>query len=149
MAFTTSVKTSGGKKLQAVLKKAEEARKSQVKVGFLSDAKYPDGKPVAAIAAINEFGRGNVPERAFFRQSIAIMEDQLPAKLAKILDPETLTVDAAAADKIGEFAKEVIQDRIRAFVDPPNTEGTIASKGSDSPLQDTDKMLNSVDYETS
>ena len=148
MAFSTTLKTSGGAKLKAVLAKAEEARKKQVKVGFLSDAKYDDGKSVAAIAAIQEFGRGNVPERPFFRQAIAIMEDQLPAKLSKILDPKTMTVDAAAADKIGKFAKETIQGRIQDLKDPENAASTILQKGSDSPLQDTDKMLNSVDYET-
>ena len=150
MPITGSVKTTGGKKLEAILKKAEEARRKQVKVGFFSTAKYDDGTPVAANAAIQEFGLGaSIPERPFFRQSIAIIEQELPAKLAKILDPATLTVDAAAADKIGEFAKETIQGRIRDFKDPPNAESTILQKGSDSPLQDTDKMLNSVDYETS
>ena len=41
----------------------------------------------------------------------------------------------------------IIQDQIRAMQDPPNAPATIKRKGSDSPLQDTDKMLDSVDYE--
>jgi hypothetical protein len=149
MPITGSVKTTGGKKLEAILKKAEQPRRKQVKVGFFSTAKYDDGTPVAANAAIQEFGLGaSIPERPFFRQSIAIIEQELPAKLAKIIDPATMEVSAADAAKIGEYAKETIQGRIRDFKDPPNAEGTILQKGSDSPLQDTDKMLNSVDYET-
>ena len=34
MAFKTTLTTKGGGKLQAVLKKAEEARRKQVKVGL-------------------------------------------------------------------------------------------------------------------
>ena len=135
--------------MEATLKKAEEARRSKVRVGFFSSAKYDDGKPVAEVAAYQEFGIGaGVPERPFFRQSIAIMEDELPGKLAKLIDPATMTVDAAAADKIGEYAKDVIQGRIADFQDPPNAEGTILAKGNDDPLVRTKKMHDSVDYET-
>lgn len=36
----------------------------EVSVGFFADSKYPDGKPVAYIASIHEFGMTiNVPER--------------------------------------------------------------------------------------
>ena len=148
MAFTTSVSSKGGDKLKAALKKAEEARRSKVKVGFFSSARYEDGQPVAEVAAIQEFGGGNVPERPFFRQAIAIMEDELPGKLAKIIDPTTMTVDAAAADKIGEYAAGVVRDRIRDFQDPGNAESTILAKGKDDPLVRSGKMMNSVSYET-
>ena len=57
---------------------------------FFSDAKYDDGKPVAEVAAYQEYGTAAIPERPFFRQSIAIMEDELPGKLAKIINPKTM-----------------------------------------------------------
>ena len=148
MAFTTSVSSKGGDKLKAALKKAEEARRSKVKVGFFSSARYEDGQPVAEVAAIQEFGGGNVPERPFFRQAIAIMEDELPGKLAKIINPETMDVSAADAAKIGEYAAGVVRDRIRDFQDPGNAESTILAKGKDDPLVRSGKMMNSVDYET-
>ena len=153
MAFTTGVKITGGKKIEAILKKAEQnkgKRVGELKVGFFPSAKYPDADQtsVATIAAIQEFGLGTgTPERPFFRQSIAIIEEGLPKQLKGLIDPTTMTVDAATAGRIGAFAVGVIQDRIRAFQDPANAPATIKSKGSDSPLQDTDKMLNSVDYE--
>ena len=65
MAFKTTLTTKGGGKLQAVLKKAEEARRKQVKVGFFSTAKYEDQTPVATVAAVQEFGapKASIPER--------------------------------------------------------------------------------------
>ena len=65
----------------------------------------------------------------------------MPGKLAKIIDPATMTVDAAAAAKIGEYAKQTIQDRIRDFQDPPNSETSILAKGKDDPLVLTGKMM--------
>jgi hypothetical protein len=59
MSFT------GGDKLKAKLGEIarQVARADTVNVGFLSDATYPDGTPVAAIAVIQEYGgTANVPE---------------------------------------------------------------------------------------
>ena len=67
MAFSTGITTKGGEKMRAILTKAEQAkgRKTQVKVGFFSPSEYPDGTKVAVIAAINEFGLDDNPERPF------------------------------------------------------------------------------------
>lgn len=52
----------GGDKLQAHLDRILERVKSAqaVRVGFLEGATYPDGTPVAMIAAVQEFG-GSIP----------------------------------------------------------------------------------------
>lgn len=49
---------TGGDKLEAKLREiAEKAgRANTVRVGFLEGATYPDGMPVAYVAAINEYG---------------------------------------------------------------------------------------------
>ena len=150
MGFSTNVRTTGGKKLEAALKKAEAARKTKVRVGFFSTAKYEDGQPVAEIAAIQEFGApgAGIPERPFFRQSIAIIEEGLPRQLRGIVNPETMDLDAAAAARVGAWAAGVIRDRIAAFQDPPNSETSILAKGKDDPLVLTGKMRDSVSYET-
>ena len=70
-----TVKRTGGRKLERFLREAGRGGVSSVAVGFFSDAKYQDGTPVAAVAAWNEFGTKNIPERPFFRQAIAGMED--------------------------------------------------------------------------
>ena len=57
----------GGEKLKAALEKiATKLKKSgTLRVGFLEDASYPNGTPVAYIASIQEFGATiNMPERS-------------------------------------------------------------------------------------
>lgn len=51
-------KVTGGRQFRQKLKQAADNLKSgkSLKVGFLEGATYPDGTPVAYIAAINEFG---------------------------------------------------------------------------------------------
>ena len=59
------------KRLSEIARGLDKAAK--VRIGFLENATYPDGKPVAMIAAIQEFGAParNIPPRPFFRQMIA------------------------------------------------------------------------------
>lgn len=59
------VKFTGGDKLEQKLREiaAQAGKANTVRVGFLADATYPDGTPVALIAATNEYGGTvNVPE---------------------------------------------------------------------------------------
>ena len=146
MAFSTGLTTKGGKKLEATLAKAEQARRKSVKAGFFSSAEYDDGTKVATVAAIQEFGLAGNPERPFFRQAIAELERTLPRQLRGLVNPETMDVDAATAARIGEFAVQTIRDRIVALRDPANAETTI--KRGDNPLVDSGQMLAATDYET-
>ena len=61
---------------------------SAVQVGFLADARYPDGKPVAMIAAIQEYGAPSVgiPPRPFFRNMIAAKKGEWPDAVAGLLE---------------------------------------------------------------
>lgn len=65
---------SGGEKLEAKLAEiaSKIAKGGTLRVGFLEDATYPDGTPVAMVAAIQNFGapaRG-IPPRPFFTNFI-------------------------------------------------------------------------------
>jgi hypothetical protein len=64
---------SGGEalktKLQEILDKV--GKDNIVKVGFISGALYPDGTPVAMVAALQEYGTSTIPSRPFFRNMIA------------------------------------------------------------------------------
>ena len=160
MAIKARVTTRGGKKIQKVLDDAAKKRKQPtVEVGFFSTARYSDTKSglngggkrephyVATVAAWQEFGTTNgIPERPFFRQSIAIMEKELPGVLRKLVDPTTMLVTERDAGLIGEYAKGVIQERIIDLDQPPNAARTIAEKGSSNPLIDEGVMLGSVSY---
>ena len=67
------------KRLSEIARGLDKAAK--VRIGFLENATYPDGKPVAMIAAIQEFGAParNIPPRPFFRQMIAAKSSGMAA----------------------------------------------------------------------
>ena len=110
MAIKARVTTRGGQKIQKVLDDAAKKRKQPtVEVGFFSTARYSDTKSglngggkrephyVATVAAWQEFGTNTIPERPFFRQSIAIMERELPGEIAQgFVDPQTMVVNRKA-----------------------------------------------------
>lgn len=140
----------GGEKFEAAM--ADLARRlgrpATLKVGFLGNATYPDGKPVAMIAAINEYGapsRGQ-PARPFFRRMINAKQDEWPAAIAGVLrangnDVEK-SLNIAGAAIAGQLRQSIVD-----LVDPPLAPSTIARKGFDKPLIDTSHMLKSVDHE--
>jgi hypothetical protein len=71
----TEINLTGGDKLEARLAAiaSKISRGAYLKVGFLEGATYPDGTPVATVAAINNFGApaAGVPARPFFTKMIA------------------------------------------------------------------------------
>ncbi len=141
---------SGGDKLVAALKEISEkaSNASLVRVGFLESARYPDGKPVGMVAAIQEYGAPGVgiPPRPFFRNMIAAKSNEWPGAIAGLL--KTNDYDAAKTlGQAGEGVKGQLQQSIVDTNDPPNAPSTIARRGHAKQLVDTGHMLNSVDYE--
>lgn len=66
------------------------SRGASLKVGFLEGATYPDGTPVATIAAIQEFGApnaplGKIPPRPFFRNMVRENSKEWAPKIAQLL----------------------------------------------------------------
>lgn len=119
-----------------------------VKVGFLSKATYPDGKPVAMIAAIQDFGapsRG-IPPRPFFRNMIRDNSKAWPGIMANLLATTSYDTDKTL-NLMGEGIKGQLQQSIRDTNTPPLSPKTIARKGFSKPLIHTSVMINSVDWE--
>jgi hypothetical protein len=142
----------GGDKLEAAL--AQLAQKvsnpATLRVGFLQKATYPDGKPVAMIAAINEYGapsRGQ-PPRPFFRNMIAAKSREWPKAIAGLLKSNQYDAELTLKQTGAAIAGQLRQS-IRDLVEPPLAPSTIRRKGFDKPLIDTGHMLSSVDYEVS
>ena len=142
----------GGEALQAKLKElaAQVSTAHEVKVGFFEDATYPDGTPVAMIAAIQDFGAPakNIPPRPFFRTMIKQGETHWGDDLGKILVAADYNA-ATALSRMGENMVGELQTEIRDWSDPPNAPRTIAAKGFNKPLVDTGQMLKSVSREVS
>lgn len=57
--------------LQARLKQAQSIKNKVVKVGVVEHQHYDDDTPVALVAAAQEYGTEHIPERPFFRPTIA------------------------------------------------------------------------------
>lgn len=140
----------GGDKLNTALANlaAKVKKPGTLRVGFLGGASYPDGKPVAMIAAINEYGapsRGQ-PPRPFFRRMIAAKQKEWPEAIKNLLianDYDAIkTLDVAGAAIAGQLRQSIVD-----LTDPPLAEGTIKRKGFDKPLVDSGVMLKSVDHE--
>lgn len=152
-----TVKRTGGKKLEKFLREAGKGGVSGVKAGFFSDATYQDGTPVAAVAAWNEFGTKNVPERPFFRWAITEMEDGIANIIKAGIDPQRMVVDDHLADTVGAYAAGQVQESITSLREPPNAPSTVARKrkklggkkgvgGGENPLIDTGFMRDSVGW---
>lgn len=140
---------SGGDKLDAKLREiaAKLKRGGAVEIGFPEGAAYPDGKPVAYIAAIQEFGapsRG-IPSRPYFRTMIALKSPKWGDALGNLVI--STNYDAASAlGLMGQGIQGQLQTSIRDWSDPPNAPSTIAAKGFNAPLIDTGAMLRTVTY---
>ncbi|MCY3553734.1 MAG: hypothetical protein OXH56_00285 [Gemmatimonadetes bacterium] len=147
---------TGGRRLQRSLRRALTAiGVDEIEIGFFSTAKYPDGTPVAAVAAKNEFGTRTrdgktlVPERPFFRQALGIAKERVFEHLKDNVEGETLVVGDALGDEIGEIVQQAIQERIVELREPPNAPSTLArKKPKTNPLIDTGTMRTAVTYRT-
>lgn len=124
------------------------ANAKTVRVGFLEGALYPDGTPVALIAAIQDFGapsRG-IPPRPFFRNMVAAKSPEWPDQIQRLL-----VAHGYDAEVVLRLMGELIAGQLRQSIvdtnEPPLAPATIKAKGHAKPLVDTGHMLASVDYE--
>ena len=124
------------------------SRKVQLRVGFPEGATYPDGTPVAAVAAIQNFGAPNkgIPPRPFFSSMIADKSPAWPGQLGARLAARDNDVEAALTD-MGEVIAGQLREAIVATNAPALSPETARRKGSTKPLVDTGQMLASVAYE--
>lgn len=134
---------SGGDKFSKILQgMAGRVSSAQaVKIGFLAGATYPDGKPVAMIAAIHNFGKW-----PFFTNMIREKSPEWAPAIGQLLVDNDY--DATKALTLtGEAVAGQLRQSIVDTVAPPLAESTIERKGFDKPLVETGHMLNSIDYE--
>lgn len=122
------------------------SRGGTVRVGFLENATYPDGKSVAMIAAIQDFGTGTIPPRPFFRNMIAAKQGEWPGAIDGLLKANDYDIDKTLQQTGAAIAGQLRQSIIDTNA-PPLSPVTIRRKGHAKPLIDTSHMINSVDFE--
>lgn len=112
----------GGAKLDAALERLARKleRGGTLKVGFLEGATYPDGTPVAMVAAIQNFGapaRG-IPPRPFFTNMIAEKSERWASALAAMLKRNDWDLDKTL-NQMGAGIKGQLQQAIVDTNAPP------------------------------
>lgn len=144
------VEVTGGERLERTLSDIARlaSNAKEVRVGFLADATYPDGKPVALIAAIQNWGapsRG-IPPRPFFSDMIQKRQHEWGPAIGNLL-----VNNGYDALRTLQLTGEAVAGQLRTSIvetnDPPLAPSTIARKGFAKPLVSTGHMLNSVDWE--
>jgi hypothetical protein len=144
------VKIKGGEGVRAMFARIGDqlSNPASLRVGFLENAKYPDGTPVAMIAAINEFGapsRGQ-PPRPFFRNMIREKQGEWPAAIKGLIVSNDYNM-AKAMDQAGAAIAGQLRQSILDLMEPPLAPSTIRRKGFDKPLIDSRYMWKRVDHE--
>ena len=149
------VRQGGTERLRATLK---DVGSKQIRVGFFPEAEYPDGTPVAYVAAIHEFGypQGNIPARPFMRPTAEQKKSewgrQIAGAIRGAIDGKvdiTQAFDALGASSAGDIARTI--SRVTA---PPLKKTTLAARQarkktpgvSKKPLVDTGQMIQSVSH---
>lgn len=123
------VTIKGGSALEKRLSElAKDVTKpANLSVGFLSDATYEDGKNVAMIAAIQEFGapKAGIPPRPFFRNMIAAKSSEWPDAIAGLL--KSTDYDATKTMmQVGEGISGQLRQSIVDTMAPPLSQLTLA-----------------------
>ncbi len=140
----------GGEKFEKALAHISEmlGKGAVARVGFLENATYPNGTPVAMIALIQDMGApgAGIPPRPFFRNMIAAKQGEWPSAIAGLLranDYDTKkALDIAGAAIAGQLKQSIIDTN-----SPPLAPSTVKRKGFAKPLIETSHMINSVDHE--
>lgn len=113
----------------------------------------PDGDiTLIEIAAIHEFGSpaANIPERSFIRRTFINKEKEIAAAIGKAATAVAYGMDAKKAlDIVGLYMSTEVKKTVTAgeHIPPPLQPATIARKGSDRPLVDTGRLVQSVSWE--
>lgn len=145
--------TSNKKALEQFKRKLNSQLGNKLEVGFFEESRYgPENGnlQVAQVAQFNNEGSVNNPPRPFFTSSVvAPMERKKFTKLFNDSIQRIMSGKSSFTQEynvIGKKLQQTIQQAIREWDSPPNSPRTVADKGFNNPLQDTDTMLNSVDY---
>lgn len=142
-------------------KAIDNVNSSALRVGWGENTKYPDGTPVAMVAASNEFGNPakKVPPRPFLRPAIIANGENWKRQITgglKMVFSDKLTV-TEVLDAVGNLVAADIQKAITKVTSPALAKSTIKARlrgekvgnmtTATNPLEDTGYMRGSVTHE--
>lgn len=154
MAFTIKREMKG---LAALIKRMQRLDGAEVEIGFFEEDHYgPENNnlPVALVAYLNEYGHSlgpqGVPERPFMHETFGDRMAQFHMARAMREVFMAAITDGRAVERLMKKLGRMVGDLLEVAIDDypgHNSETTIARKGKDDPLRDTDKMINSVRFQ--
>lgn len=131
-------------------------------VGWFESAKYPNGMPVAYVAAIHEFGHaaGGIPPRPFFRPTIAAQTGEWSRQFGRAATAVAngKIEPVPAMTQLAALAAGDVADAISKLTTPALKESTVNARrrkradkkttgGLTKPLVDTGIMLTTLTYQ--
>lgn len=134
---------------EQIKRETRRLERHAVKVGIQADETYEDGTDLLDIAIYNEFGTETIPSRPFMRQT-ADMNRANAAKVGERYYDMILAGQMTAfqaLQRVGEWYQGVNRKSVRETPWVPNAPLTIAKKGSNKPLIDKGKLVNSIRWE--
>lgn len=141
------VKFKGGDKLIKALEriKKDAGSAKSVKVGFMEGATYPDGTPVAYVAAIQNYGAParSIPPRPFFSNMVKSKSPKWGEKLGNLL-VQTDYDGRKSLELMGEGISGQLRESITATNEPPLSPVTLMlkkMKSEDQSLQVSGKVV--------
>lgn len=115
-----------------------------VKVGVLESS----GDDLVEIAAYNEFGTKDIPQRSFVRGTVDAQASEIK-RLRSALSKQIVTgatLVPNALERLGAKVAAMIKQRMASSIPPPNAESTIDHKGSSTTLIDTGRLRRSITW---
>lgn len=129
-----------------VVKVGVQAKDKAVRRGKGGSIRNTD-QPLAVIAAIHEFGLGDMPQRSFLRSAY---DENLPVidkMIQRVAKGAVFGLGTnAALNQLGNVVQGMVQRKIVDGPFVPNSPATIKRKKSSKPLIDTGHLRQSIRY---
>lgn len=129
-----------------VVKVGVQAKDKAVRRGKGGSIRNTD-QPLAFIAAIHEFGLGDMPQRSFLRSAY---DENLPVidkMIQRVANGAVFGLGTnAALNQLGNVVQGMVQRKIVDGPFVPNSPATIKRKKSSKPLIDTGHLRQSIRY---
>lgn len=129
-----------------VVKVGVQAKDKAVRRGKGGSIRNTD-QPLAVIAAIHEFGLGDMPQRSFLRSAY---DENLPVidkMIQRVANGAVFGLGTnAALNRLGNVVQGMVQRKIVDGPFVPNSPATIKRKKSSKPLIDTGHLRQSIRY---
>lgn len=129
-----------------VVKVGVQAKDKAVRRGKGGSIRNTD-QPLAVIAAIHEFGLGDMPQRSFLRSAYDENLPMIDKMIQRVANGAVFGLGTnAALNQLGNVVQGMVQRKIVDGPFTPNSPATIKRKKSSRPLIDTGHLRQSIRY---